>query len=135
MTNVELYLRRLTGSYRSPSTEVAEIPRPATVPRKPTMIDKIVFCDDEHPFDVEVCKVRLDKMFRDSFFSVCEVDTCMKLLKVSRTSTQDSYNRLYGMHCISWRDMSPLMLDMIPVLISNVLTSGSYPEDNVVASQ
>lgn len=115
----------------SESREV-EVVQNRLVRRKPRMIDRIVFLEESNQFDVGLCRMALDKMFRSSFFSICEVRECATLLKLSTTDTGHTLNRLHMIHCVHWADMDPGLRELIPGMISEVMTEGAYRENSGV---
>lgn len=106
-----------------------------TVPRRPSAVSLIVFLDDIDPFDVGLVKMSLDKMFRSSFFSICEVTEAMSLMKLSRSNTQKTLQRLRMLHCVHWCDMPKEVNGRIPGMISELFTEGAFLGDNVVSDQ
>lgn len=121
----------------SDSMEVSVVTSPRLVKRRPRMIDRIVFLEESNSFDVHLCKMALDKMFRSSFFSICEVRECVKLLKLSQSYTTHTMERLHMIHCVHWSDMDPGLRELIPGMISEIMTEGAYSEnpDLVVSNQ
>lgn len=118
-----------SSSERSTSQEVA-LSNAGTrfIKRRPSMVDRIVFLEGTDPFDVGICKVKLNNMFNSSFFSICEVRECAKLLRVSTTFTSRTMDRLSALHCTHWDKMPRELVECIPEMISEVFTEGAYPE-------
>lgn len=132
MNAVQKFLMSITSSMgtaeRSAAQEVAVVGSTRVIRRPPSMVDRIVFFDDTDPFDVGICKVKLNAMFTSSFFSICEVTECVKLLKVSTTFTGRTLERLRSLHCMNWNKMPKELIDCIPEMISEIFTEGAYPE-------
>jgi hypothetical protein len=101
------------------------------------MVDRIVFLEESDRFDVGICKVKLNKMFNSSFFSICEVRECIELLRLSMTNTDHTVNRLRALHCISWGDMPKELRECLPEMLSDVFTEGAYSEltENIISDQ
>ncbi len=45
----------------------------------------------------------LKKMFRNSYFDICTVDACCKILNIH--PPREIYNALHALHCVHWSDM------------------------------
>ena len=101
--------------------EVIRVPR-----QKLSMNERIVYLDTQCPIDISLCKSSLNEMFQKRWFDLLVVDRCMDLLKVSRTETGKSFDRLRLLHCVDWAKMTEEVRDLIPVLISDLFTEGSY---------
>lgn len=122
--------------FMTPTTEVSPYGT-RIVERKPKIVDRLVFLSDQDPFDVALVKTKFDKMFRSSFFSVCEVTDAVDFLKLSVVDTRRTLQRLRMLHCLNWDDMEPSLRLLIPEMISEILTEGAYTmvPDPVVATQ
>lgn len=120
----------------TPATEVSSYGT-RVIERKPRMVDRLVFLSDQDPLDVALAKTKLDKMFRSSFFSICEVTDTIDFLKLSVVDTRKTLQRLRMLHCMDWGDMDPNLRLLIPEMISEILTEGAYAPtpDPVVSTQ
>jgi len=96
------------------------------IERKPKLSDSLVFLSDQDPFDVALVKMKMDTMFRSSFFSICEVTDAIDFLKLSTVDTRRTLTRLRMLHCVSWDDIDPNLRSLIPAMISEILTEGAY---------
>ena len=64
----------------------------------------------------EVIKTALKKMFKESHFSICTIDKC---LKISNTIPDKSiYNNMSALHCVYYSEMSE---DLRKWLFENVI--------------
>lgn len=140
MNAVQQFISTVCGAFTNqsstPSMEVS-VPRTRLVKRKTPMVDRLVFLEESNPFDVGLCKMALDKMFRSSFFSVCEVTECISLLKLSQVDTGHTLDRLRMVHCVHWDQMPAGLRECIPGMISEILTEGAYSEnpESVISDQ
>lgn len=71
--------------------------------------------------DIQVLAARaaMKKMTQDGYFSICTIDNILRMTGgVPRAS---DYDILRALHCISFRDMEPMLLRGLPFLIKRVL--------------
>lgn len=133
MNAVQKFLLSLSNSFGSGSPSSSQELSAGSsstkfVKRLPSVVDRIVFLEGTDPFDVGICKVKLNKMFTSSFFSICEVRECAELLKVSMNPTVRTMERLRALHCMDWRVMPVELRGCIPEMISEIFTEGAYLE-------
>ncbi len=71
--------------------------------------------------DIEKLAARaaLKKMARDGYFSICTIDTILKM--TGGVPDGRDYTVLRALHCINFRDMEPELLRGLPLLIQRVL--------------
>ena len=91
--------------FESMGSKEVSIQAPRVVRRKPSMVDRLVFLDDQDPFDVALVKMKMEVMFRKSWFSICVVSDAIELLRISKVDTQKTYARLNMLHCMDWNAM------------------------------
>lgn len=60
----------------------------------------------------------LRKMFAQGHFSICTIDTCLKLLGVPQGGK--SYQLLHALHCVNYADMDRELAQAIPGLIADI---------------
>ncbi|WP_454752197.1 hypothetical protein [Cupriavidus necator] len=60
----------------------------------------------------------LRKMFAQGHFSICTIDTCLKLLGIPQGGK--SYQLLHTLHCVSYADMDRDLAQAIPGLIADL---------------
>jgi hypothetical protein len=118
-------LMTFLSKFVQPKTEVSTYGT-RVIARKQSTVDRLVFLDDHDPFDVALVKMKLDKMFRSSFFSICEVTEAVDFLKLSTVDTKHTLNRLRLLHCTHWYGMDKNLKELIPEMISEILTEGAY---------
>ncbi len=53
--------------------------------------------------DIRVAQTALKEMFKGDHFSICTIDTLLKL--TGCIPNEQNYNRLSALHCIHWKDM------------------------------
>lgn len=61
----------------------------------------------------------LNKMMRDSYFSICTFDNAAKLLGIHPPAEQ--YAILRTLHCVDWAAMPSALRDSVPRLINECL--------------
>jgi hypothetical protein len=55
--------------------------------------------------------VALKKLFAGNYFSICDLDTLMKL--TGAVAPTKDYQALQCLHCVHWGDMSPELRNMV----------------------
>ena len=53
-------------------------------------------------FERRAVALQLKKMFTDTHFSICTVDSCMRALQIM---PNEDYKALSLLHCVHWKDM------------------------------
>ena len=66
-----------------------------------------------------VVETALNKLFSERHFSVCTLDTVMKVMNISDKS--DAYKQLHALHCVDYADMSDDMRQVLPMLVNEAL--------------
>ena len=63
----------------------------------------------------------MKKMFKGSYFSICDVDKCLKI--TGSIPDQRDYDTLSALHCVNWsemsRDLREIVLEKTIAMISN----------------
>lgn len=72
---------------------------------------------------MEVCKLALKKMMDEGRFSICAVDQILKL--TGGVPEKADYETLRALHCVEFKEFSPLMRIEFPRLLKRVLESPS----------
>jgi len=62
-------------------------------------------------FEKQAVVLALRRMFTDSYFNICTVDACVKV--VGCIPPRDMYNALSAIHCAKWADMTPEFRDEV----------------------
>jgi hypothetical protein len=103
-----------------------EEPAPATflVKRRRSPVDSIVFINDSDTFTIELVKMKLNNMYKSSFFDICVIRDSAKALKVNTHFSADVQEKLALLHCVHWSAMTTPIRDLIPAMISHVFTEG-----------
>lgn len=83
-----------------------------------------------------VTEAVVSKMFRSSFFSICDVD---KLLSINRENlcleTREVYDYLRALHCVHYRDMPRELVKALPELVARVVYPDRFIQAEVVSEQ
>lgn len=66
------------------------------------------------------------KLFDSRHFSICTVDSLMKL--VGTTARTPAYTQLHALHCVDYADMPKELRDRIPHLVRECLTTPTADE-------
>lgn len=66
----------------------------------------------------------LNKMMRDSHFSICTIDNVAKMMGVKPTG--ESYRILSSIHCVDFCDMPRELRQAIPQLVADVLGDPTF---------
>lgn len=74
-------------------------------------------------FKKEALRLKLDKILnRDSFFSVCAIDSLAKMIGVNARANPE-YRQLKALHCVDYDEMSEEMKAELPNKIMRCLTT------------
>ena len=80
-----------------------------------------------NPHDVMIARAALQKMFRSSFFSICEVRAACTVLRVPDSGPD--FERLRALHCMKWGEMTPELRHHVVELVKRVV--GQEPFDPI----
>lgn len=82
---------------------------------------------------VMAAEAALKKMVQGSHFSICTLDTIIKMMEVN--PDRDAYNILHTLHCVDYNLMPPELLQALPDLIATILRPPSFDASriNIVA--
>lgn len=72
--------------------------------------------------DIAIINLKLTTMLAGSHFSICAVDSCLKLAGVHPHG--EAYKRLNVLHCINFSDMPESVFSQIPAMLGEVFNSG-----------
>lgn len=76
--------------------------------------------DEDMEPNVRLALLGLEHMFKDkSFFSICTVDACIKVLEP--TFNQRDYEALRALHCMDWSSMTPDMKKLVRKQVCDLL--------------
>lgn len=62
-------------------------------------------------FHQQAASVALKKMFEGNHFSICDLDSIIKLLGC--IPDKRDYQALHCLHCVNWADMEPALRDEV----------------------
>jgi hypothetical protein len=68
-----------------------------------------------------VVTAALDHLFTQDYFSVCQLDSVLKV--VNRPQSGDAYTLLRSLHCVEYANMPQALRDRIPHLVNECLRS------------
>ncbi len=68
-----------------------------------------------------VIKTALKKMMDDGHFSICTIDSILKI--TGGIPDSHDYDMLHALHCVNYKIMPAELLKELPVLIGKVLNS------------
>jgi len=78
--------------------------------------------------DMVIVDHSIAKMFKDSHFSICTIDKCMKVLNVK--PEQKVYNQLSALHCVDYSDMSDELLKEVQNMVREIFNVKRMVPDN-----
>lgn len=78
---------------------------------------------------VMAAEAALKKMVQSSHFSICTLDTIIKMMDVK--PDRDAYSILHTLHCVDYNQMRPELLQALPDLIATVLRSPSLEASRI----
>lgn len=64
-------------------------------------------------------KAALNKMMKDGHFSICTIDSILKMAKI--VPDRRAYEILHTLHCVNFKDMPRELYQQIPTLIRECL--------------
>jgi hypothetical protein len=70
-----------------------------------------------------IVEVSLTKLFKERFFSICQLDSVIKL--VGSRKAGDAYNMLCSLHCVDYSEMPAELRNRIPALVGECLSQSS----------
>lgn len=70
---------------------------------------------------LEVARMALNKMMEGNHFSICTVDNILQITK--GVPQKEDYDTLRLLHCVDFRDFTPVMREEFPKLLQRVLES------------
>ena len=70
--------------------------------------------------DKMVITAAMRKMFNDGYVQISSIDKCLKLASI--IPDRACHERLSALHCVSFKDMSPELAEMIPAMIVNLFS-------------
>jgi hypothetical protein len=73
-----------------------------------------------------VVRMATVKLFEQRHFSICDVDTLMKLLGTNAHTS--AYTQLRALHCVNYADMPPALRQRIPHLVRECLAGQTADE-------
>ena len=71
------------------------------------------------PQDKRMAAFVMEKMFKGTHFSICDVDTACKLMGCQYRG--NTYEKLRTLHCVDWGDIPKDIMELVPVWINEVL--------------
>jgi hypothetical protein len=74
-------------------------------------------------FERQAIITALKKMITGSYFSICVIDSCIKI--IGCIPPRDIYNALSVLHCVYWNDMTPIFREEVKRNIMVVLSEPS----------
>lgn len=78
-----------------------------------------------HRMKMLVAKTSIQSLFSKSYFSICSVDTLMKLNNVTLCEeTQEVYDLLRALHCVDYGQMPRELVNSLPAAVMSLV----YPE-------
>lgn len=69
----------------------------------------------------EIIRAVMTKMFEQGHFSICEINNLLKM--TGGVPDRNTYNALNALHCVNFKDMSPMLRVELPRLVQVVLES------------
>lgn len=78
---------------------------------------------------VMAAEAALKKMVQGSHFSICTLDTIIKMMDVK--PDRDAYSILHTLHCVDYNQMRPELLQALPELIATVLRSPTFEASRI----
>jgi hypothetical protein len=73
-----------------------------------------------------VVATALNHLFEKSFFSICQLDSLLKI--VDGTNKSEAYKLLHALHCIDYTSMPKELKDSLPQLVNEALTAHTNPQ-------
>jgi hypothetical protein len=70
-------------------------------------------------FQKQAVIVAVKKMFTDQYFSICTLDSCIKVCGV--TPNKQDYETLKTLHCVDWADMPTSLREVAQIKILQML--------------
>ena len=64
----------------------------------------------------------LDHLFSQGWFSICNIDSVMKVIGNSHQG--DAYKQLRALHCVHYDKMRPELVAILPQLVNEALRDG-----------
>jgi hypothetical protein len=66
-----------------------------------------------------VCRTALNNMLKGSHFSICTIDSILKIINVH--PNRNAYDMLHALHCVHYKDMPVELRKILPNLIRECL--------------
>lgn len=82
-------------------------------------------------FQKQAVILALKKMFNGSHFSICTIDTCLKV--TGAVPPKADYDALHALHCVDWADMPREFRDQVFVKTLELFSHSDFPLDQIEA--
>ena len=72
----------------------------------------------------QVVKIALKKLFTQKYFSICDIDKCLKISQIIPNKTD--YNTMSALHCIDYSDMNKDVQDWLLTSVENMFMGSGF---------